>query len=414
VNSDTAGALKYFERAVSAADSTKNQTIVGHLALCGISNTLFNTGNLLGALEHAKKAHAYAEDLGHIFPQAHSLYLQSRCQEAMANNQLARVLLEKSRDLLTSYGLQGSLLDLLIRNEQAEIHLIKTEYQESRIIQVDILSNSYPTAYQAILANLNIALIDAAIGVDSKLVRQRLEICQFHNQALYGFAHKEMDLQAERISAELDLQAGDHKAAKAKFEKCFASSQDLTEKALLCLERLGDLSTGMSNVQTTLGWAVIFLALALKCRNKNKIMRSFWCMGQIFLAHGDDETALSLFEVALEGFTLMDVHRWRADCMVRIADILESGGEIMKAAELWNLAKPLFERSSQTNDVVRMDAKLAAVGGLIYEKHKKQLLCLADLNVPAGKLGVAKVNDDLEASKYVQDTDQEDRVGIAD
>ncbi|KAJ7233661.1 hypothetical protein C8J57DRAFT_1249764 [Mycena rebaudengoi] len=144
------------------------------------------------------------------------------------------------------------------------------------------------------------------------------------------------------------------------FEKCFALSPDITtEFPLLCLERLGDLSTGMNDILTTLRWTVIFLGQAVKCKDKRQTMQAFRCLGQLFAAKGDNETALSLFNVALDGFTLMDVHRWRADCMVRIADILNSHGEVMKAVELWQAARPLFKRSSQMKDVINIDAKLA-------------------------------------------------------
>ncbi|KAJ7247735.1 hypothetical protein C8J57DRAFT_1673528 [Mycena rebaudengoi] len=140
--------------------------------------------------------------------------------------------------------------------------------------------------------------------------------------------------------------------------------------ALLCAERLGDLSTGMNSISATLRWGGVFLSLALKCKEK------------FLLAEGDDETALSLFNVALDGFTFMDVHRWRADCMVRIADILNSCGEVIKAVGLWKTARPLFERSSQMKDIIKLDAKLAVVDSAVLVKYEAKLQHLADLCVP--------------------------------
>lgn len=60
------------------------------------------------------------------------------------------------------------------------------------------------------------------------------------------------------------------------------------EPKLVCLERLADLSTAMNNVQTTLQWAGIFLALALQTKGKLAIMKVFRCLGQIYVAQGDD------------------------------------------------------------------------------------------------------------------------------
>jgi hypothetical protein len=104
-------------------------------------------------------------------------------------------------------------------------------------------------------------------------------------------------------------------------------------------------------------------------------MQAFRCLGQIFSAKGDDETALSLFNVALDGFTFMDVHHWRADCMVQIAGIMNNCGEVMKAA------RPLFERSSQMKDITKIDAKLAEVDSAVLVEYEEQLQRLSELHV---------------------------------
>jgi hypothetical protein len=110
-------------------------------------------------------------------------------------------------------------------------------------------------------------------------------------------------------------------------------------------------------------------------------MKAFCCLGQIFAQQEDSDTALSLFTVALDGYTFMDVHRWRADCMVRIGDIWNSRGEVLKAVGLWKAARPLFERSSQARDVAQIDAKPATVEASILEHY--ETLQLAELNIPA-------------------------------
>ncbi|KAJ7257057.1 hypothetical protein C8J57DRAFT_1235336 [Mycena rebaudengoi] len=145
--------------------------------------------------------------------------------------------------------------------------------------------------------------------------------------------------------------------------------------ALFCLEYLSDLSTGMTNIRTTLGWAGIFLALALKSKDKLSTMKAFRCLAQIFAAQGDDGTALSLFTVSLDGLTFMDIHRWRADCMCRIAEI-ERKGEITNSIALWKAARPLFKRSSQTKDIAWIDAKLVAVDSEMLEQKLQKLMDL--------------------------------------
>ncbi|KAJ7265259.1 hypothetical protein C8J57DRAFT_1230276 [Mycena rebaudengoi] len=193
------------------------------------------------------------------------------------------------------------------------------------------------------------------------------------------------------------------------FEKCFALSPDITtEFPLPCLERLGDLSTGMNDILTTLRWTVIFLGQAVRCKDKRQTMQAFRCLGQLFVAEGDNETALSLFNVALDGFTLMDVHRWRADCMVRIADILNSHGEVMKAVELWQAARPLFERSSQMKDIINIDAKLAEVDSAFLEEYEQQFQRLSGLHGPGSAPELTYIREEEEEDNLAQGSDFED------
>jgi hypothetical protein len=253
---------------------------------------------------------------------------------------------------------------------------MKTEYHESRQIQVSLASHVQQQTYHAIATNLNIALIDTLTGVDSNMVLQNLNTCRLHIKGLTGLDKIVLGFQADQIFADLALRDGDHMTAYLLFAQIFTLSRDICmEEALVCLSRLADLSAKLGNAKTTMHWAGILLILALKSEDKHSLMKSFLCLGQIFVAQGDDETALSLFNVALEGLTFMDVHQWMADCMVRIADIFEHRGESMKSVKLWKEARALFERSSQSKDVIRIDMKLTAV---VDFKETEQLQELAE------------------------------------
>ncbi|KAJ7264297.1 hypothetical protein C8J57DRAFT_1230766 [Mycena rebaudengoi] len=251
--SELTRALKHFQKAHSLAESIEYPTIVGHQVLGNICSTLMLTRQLLSALKYAKEAHKYAEHMGDIYGQASSLYFQARCHEALADYQLAELLLQKSKDLLTACGLQQGILNLWILNFQVEIHLVKSEHSQSRTLQVAIASSCQPYSYSAFLANLNTALIDTATGADSKLIHQILDSSQFHLKALYGLQAREISL-VNCASAELCLQDGALETANAMLDKCFASTQHNTAMALLCAERLGDHSTGMNVISTTLRW----------------------------------------------------------------------------------------------------------------------------------------------------------------
>ncbi|KAJ7261513.1 hypothetical protein C8J57DRAFT_1514041 [Mycena rebaudengoi] len=233
-------------------------------------------------------------------------------------------------------------------------------------------------------------------------------MAQSRLNALAGYSGRKMALFGDYAAAELSLRDGALGTGNAMFETCFLSSQNYTELTLLCLERLGDLSTGMNDIPTTLRWGGVFLSLALKCKDKRQTMQAFRCLGQTFCAQGDDETALSLFNVALDGFTFMDILHWRADCIVQIADILHGHGEVMKAVELWKAAKPRFERSLQMQDIIKIDAKLAEVDSAVLAEYEKQLQQRSELHVPGSAPDLTYIEEDEEEDNLGQGSDFED------
>jgi hypothetical protein len=335
---------------------------------------MIRTGNVVGALQHAKTGHTYAEHLGDIYSQAKCLCHQGLCLLTLGHYEQGQLSLENARNFLNLCGLQEGVLYVQVRNHEAEIHLVKTEYLQSRHIQLSIVAHSHPTTYAAVVANLNIALIDTMIGVESKLVHQNLDTCRLHIKGLQDWFQIYLNLVVDQIYADIALRGGDHNTANMLLTQTFASSRYIhMDVALPCLARLADLSTEMSNVKTAMSWAGIFIALALKSKDKLSKMKAFHCLGQIFITQGDDATALSLFTVALDGLTFMGVHHWRADCMVHMANIWEHRREMVKSVELWKTARPLFQRSSQAKDVTRIDRKLADVDSEVMEVYEKQL-----------------------------------------
>ncbi|KAJ7277472.1 hypothetical protein C8J57DRAFT_1466013 [Mycena rebaudengoi] len=372
---NVASALENHNRTVSLSDRTGSLNLVGQESLCNIANIMFNTGDTVAAQEFSTRALEYAVHIGDIYAQARSLYIQSKCQTVFSHYQQSRILLRNGRELLKSCGLQGCSLDMILANQEAEILLLKTQYIESRQIQVAIASTLQPTSYYAILTNLNIASIDIAIGLDSRLVRENLDTCRLAGKTLHGLYQTHLDLVSNTHDAELSLQDGDHTTASAIFSKVFASCCDLNimEQALCCLEKLADLSTCMNSVENTLGWAGMFLGMALKAKDKLAMMKALFCFGQIFFSQGDWDTALNLFNIALDGFTFMDIHRLRGECMIHIANILEHRGELIKSLGLWKMARSLFVLSSQARDITKIDEKISTVDPLVLAEFESQL-----------------------------------------
>jgi hypothetical protein len=129
-------------------------------------------------------------------------------------------------------------------------------------------------------------------------------------------------------------------------------------------------------------WTVLFLVHSLKFKKKQGIHKALQFLGDVFIAHNDEDTAISLFTVALEGFTQMDIHRSRAECMLQLGDISQKHCAFLKAVELWQSARALFEQSSQARQIQCINERLASVSEDVWEQHRANLALLAELNAP--------------------------------
>jgi hypothetical protein len=127
-------------------------------------------------------------------------------------------------------------------------------------------------------------------------------------------------------------------------------------------------------------WTIIFLVYSIKCKNRLQVHKALQFCGDTFLREQDEDTAITLFTVALAGFTYMDVHQSRAECMLKLGDISNSHGDQLKAVGQWTTARPLFERSSQGKEVQAIDERLACVGGEVLEQHRENIARLVQLS----------------------------------
>jgi hypothetical protein len=118
-------------------------------------------------------------------------------------------------------------------------------------------------------------------------------------------------------------------------------------------------------------------------------------LGDVILSQGDEYTSISLLTVTLEGFTRMDVHCSRTECVLRLGDI-SMGNNMLKAVELWETAKLFFERSNQAKQVEHVNLRLASVSENVLKQHRKILVHLAELNPPSGTVEDMDEFEDVE------------------
>jgi tetratricopeptide (TPR) repeat protein len=242
-------------------------------------------------------------------------------------------------------------------NSEAEIHLLKTEYREARMIQTQIKQKTSkgnaPLEYGYAL--LNLAIIDCATGDDEAIVLENLDLARtiFTELKSPGTI-----FWCEAVVADLQLRRDQKAEARACYEKWFSRFRTQPDFALVCLSKLGDLEYGMHDRSVTFGYALALMAYAQRSENLVSIYHALRCIGDIFAAEGDDATAVNLFTAALGGFSEMDVHRNKGECLVRIAGVLERRDELTEAASLLRQARILFDRSSQAAQISRIDQRL--------------------------------------------------------
>jgi tetratricopeptide (TPR) repeat protein len=241
---------------------------------------------------------------------------------------------------------------------QAELHKCKSEYSEAWTIQTKILQLSKNgSAHWHAGALLNLAEIALSMGVQKQDVRGNIELAK---SIFTTLNIKPWIICCDATLANLYIREENLLAAKGLFKKCLKLVTEESEIKLFCFERLGNVSSWGAD-ESTPGWTTIFLIHSLKLKAKLQVYKALQFFGQMFLAQKDEGTAISLFTVALEAFTYMDVHQSRAECMLRLGDISNRCGDLLQAVELWESARLLFERSSQVKEVQCVDERLSHV-----------------------------------------------------
>jgi tetratricopeptide (TPR) repeat protein len=329
---------------------------LGLLLLAGIKR---DSGDFSGAKKCAQESQRAANIVGDIYTEASALDAEASCWFFLGSYGRCLPLLENAIRLLDLCGMLGGTVHNTIRITQAEVHRCKSEYVEARTIQTHLLQNASPdqVPYSHALALINIAQIDVEIGSFPDEAQQNI------NTAALLFRKANLSVQiiwCDIFRAALDVQQGNMSAARSSFQKCLRSARTTDIQALAyCLENLGAAQQWGAADHVSFSWTVTFLAHSFKCKERLELHKALQFLADVFWAQGDQDTAINLFTVALDGFTQMDVHRSKAECMVRLGDFSKLDGDQLNAAKLWGAARPLFERSSQTKQLTELDVKLA-------------------------------------------------------
>ncbi|KAJ7766071.1 hypothetical protein B0H16DRAFT_1792949 [Mycena metata] len=348
---DIPAALKYCQKGLSLAKSHGN--IRGQAAaLDRLSLIKWQTGDYITAQAYAQEAQRLAKMSGDLQREARGLYTRA-------------VWSVPGGCKLFPDDLPGRSLCTQIRT-----------YQWGQL-------------YHEGISLINIAGVEVPMGVSCEVIQEKICASQTIFNKIGG--QTIMLTACDMTQADLNLREGDMSCSL--FCKCLkAGLGQFSEIVSYSLERLADVTHWSSHHDPS--WSIILLAHSLRTKGKLGIYKALQFIGDVHLMQNDELTAINLFTVALDSFTYMDVHRSRAECMIRLGDMAKKNGDLLKALELWETAKPLFERLSQAKRVQDIDERVGGISEETKEQHRKNLARLAELNVPAGK--VEEVDSDTE------------------
>ncbi|KAJ7715955.1 hypothetical protein B0H16DRAFT_1477039 [Mycena metata] len=381
-------ALQHIQSALSIAQADRNLR-----RQCDALNTLgqleIHAGDHAAGRAHAHEVQRLAKLSGDLWREARALYNEAICLASLGEYPECIAQSSRGRAILGLCGLSHGDLDYSLMAIQAEVHKFKSEYVKAHNIQNQLQDTANAT-YQHAYGLMNIAEIEVLMGVSKTEIQKKIET----SQVIFRASKNTMlTIACDATQADLNLREGD--MSSTLFCKCLQLGK-YSEVVSYCLERLADIRRWEGSRHPTF-WPAVFLAHSLKAKERLGIYKALQFLGDVFLRENDEATSISLFTLALEGFTQMDVHRSRAECMIQLGDISNKHGALLRALEFWETARPLFECSSQAKRVQHIDTRLAGIGGDVKEQYKQNLARVTELNTPTRM--VEEVDVDLFEDK---------------
>ncbi|KAJ7169199.1 hypothetical protein C8R43DRAFT_120380 [Mycena crocata] len=358
---DLCTGMHCFQKALTLATSI-NEIDQVSCSLFSMAWIEWRLGNYLVCQGHAHAALKLSLLSGNLYDEARSLYADALASQALGHYKRTILLSHKARELLGLCGMSGGLLDCSIQAIEAEVHLAKSEYTEALVLHNNMRENTIDSGDVQMCgyALLNIAIIGINTNESEPVVRNHLE------EATRIFKASEFSAEIVLcgiVLADLTLREGDTVISKAMLQNLLDKSWGKISCAVdYCLEILADSCRweGSDHVGTS-RWTVLYLAHVNKSQNMLAKHKAVQFLGAIFTYEGDEKTAQTLFTVALEGFTHMDIHQSRAVCMLHLGDLHKRRGDSAAAAEFWGKSLPLFRYSLQSNGVAEIEKRLATL-----------------------------------------------------
>ncbi|KAJ7778936.1 hypothetical protein B0H16DRAFT_1838016 [Mycena metata] len=253
---------------------------------------------------HAPEVQRLARISGDVHREARGLYSEALSLTSPGDYMECIPLTTWGRTALSLCGLSHGQVNYMLMGIQAEVYKLKSEYAEAHNIQSQIFQETANDNHQQAFSLMNIADIEILMGVSKTEIQNKIEA----SQVVFRASNNAMLINAcDTIQVNLNLREGD--MSSILFCKCLQLGLGMdSETVSYCLEGLADINHWEGSYHPT-SWPTVYLAHSLKGKEKLGIYKALQFLGDVFLREQDEVTATSLFTLALQGFTEMDVHR---------------------------------------------------------------------------------------------------------
>ncbi|KAJ7018861.1 hypothetical protein C8F04DRAFT_1015870 [Mycena alexandri] len=187
---DRATALQFYGDALSLAISSGNTKRHAD-ALDSRANIEWQNGDYIAGQKYAFESQRLATTLVDMFREARGLRSQAICWNTLGNYKEGISACARARELLALSGLGGSEINCAIMNCQGEVHRAKTEYQEARDINDQILQmvSLEQEPYDHAVALFNVTEVYIRMGASRGQVERSIERIDFRQNGIPAREH---------------------------------------------------------------------------------------------------------------------------------------------------------------------------------------------------------------------------------
>ncbi|KAJ7053500.1 hypothetical protein C8F01DRAFT_1329737 [Mycena amicta] len=277
----------------------------------------YTLGDLRTAWIHTLHSIAHAQAAGNLSLEIEALRAKAVLLLNSGSYSRALEALDRLDPLMTGLGLNNSSSDFRTLLLRAIIHLHKTEFQEAKIICLEVVSriekseSAKQLKEEAYYANICLRLLRADFEMGNKVSIQEIE----HLRMLRKSAAWEVNCDL-LIADILQTSLKDLDSAKVLLDSCLQRSIDgpLAETINGSFQRLSDNALARDQVWDAFRYAMLHLAMSSRLLDFQGMHQAMKRMGVVLLRQKEDETAGMVLKLAMEGFEAMGVHRAHTEC----------------------------------------------------------------------------------------------------